>query len=134
MALLTTQHTNNVAALYLSNLLTWNKLPTLLTLNSSRLTASYRLLENVLQQLSVKFIVPTDGVFVFAQLAKHAQSVEEERDFYDRLERHGVRVSPGSIYKGVDKEFGWARITFSVPAKVLEVALERITAFMTMED
>lgn len=134
MAILTTQHTNNVAALYLSNLLTWSQLPTLLALNSSRLTASYRLLANVLEQLDVKYIVPTDGVFVFAQLAKHAQSVEEEKDFYDKLERHGVRVSTGSIYKGVDKEFGWARITFSLPVKVLEAALERITAFMTMED
>lgn len=37
------------------------------------------------------------------------------------------------MYKGVDKEFGWARIRFSIPLKVMEVALERITTFMAME-
>ena len=134
MAMLTTQHTNNVSALYLSSLLQWAKLPTLLALNSSRLTASCRLLTDVLEQLDVKFVTPTHGVFVFAKLAKHASCIEEEKDFYSRLEQHGVRLSPGSIYKGVDKEFGWTRIRFSVPAKKLEVALERLTAFMTNED
>lgn len=134
MAMLTTQHTNNISALYLSNLLQWSKLPTLLTLNASRLTASCRLLTDVLEQLDVKFVTATHGMFVFAKLAKHARCVDEEKDFYNRLEQHGVRLSPGSLYKGVEHEFGWTRIRFSVPAKILEVALERITAFMTNED
>ena len=134
MSLLTSQHTNNLAALYLSNLLTWTKLDTLLTLNSSRLTTSYQLLANVLQQLDVEFVTPTDGIFLFAKLAKHAQSIEEEEDFYRRLVQYGVRINPGSIYKGVGKEFGWARIRFSIPKKVMEVALERIMAFMTTEE
>lgn len=133
MSLLTSQHTNNLAALYLSSLLTWTSLQTLISLNSSRLTASYRLLAKVLQELHVEFVVPTDGIFLFAKLGKHVQSLEEEEDFYRRLEQHGVKISLGSMYKGVDKEYGWARIRFSIPTKVMEVALERIEAFMAME-
>ncbi|KAF1970817.1 PLP-dependent transferase [Bimuria novae-zelandiae CBS 107.79] len=133
MSMVTWGHANNLACLYLSNLLTWTKLGTLLTLNSSRLTASYRLLANVLQQLDVKFITPTDGIFLFAKLAKHAQSIEDEQEFYARLAQQGVRTSPGTLYKGVDKEFGWTRIRFSIPVKTMEVALERIEAFMAME-
>ncbi|KAJ4356476.1 uncharacterized protein N0V89_004509 [Didymosphaeria variabile] len=133
VALLTYWHANTLASLYLSSLLRWAQLPTLIALNSERLTASYRLVENVLKQLDVCFVAPTDGIFVFAKLAKYAQSVEDERDFYNRLAQQGVLLGPGTMYKGVDKEFGWARIRFSIPVKTMEVALERITTFMAME-
>ncbi|KAL1606492.1 hypothetical protein SLS60_003896 [Paraconiothyrium brasiliense] len=133
IALLTYWHANTLASLYLSSLLKWSQLPTLIALNSERLTASYRLLANVLEQLDVSFVVPTDGIFVFAKLAKHAQSLEDERDFYNRLAEQGVLLGPGTMYKGVDKDFGWARIRFSIPVKTMEVALERITTFMAME-
>lgn len=133
VSLLTAHHTNNIASLYLSSLLTWTQLSTLLALNSERLTASYRLLADTLTQLGVEFITPTDGIFIFAKLAKYAQSAEDEADFYGRLTEHGVRIQPGSIYKGVDKEFGWARIRFSTSLKVMEAALERLATFITME-
>jgi DNA-binding transcriptional MocR family regulator len=83
--------------------------------------------------LDVTFVTPTDGIFVFAKLAKHAQSIEEEQDFFTRLAQQGIYLGPGNMFNGVDKDFGWARIRFSIPAKVMEVALERITAFLVME-
>ncbi|KAF2448986.1 PLP-dependent transferase [Karstenula rhodostoma CBS 690.94] len=83
--------------------------------------------------LHITFVTPTDGIFVFARLARHAQSIEDEQDFFHRLALQGVLLGPGNVYKGVDKDFGWARIRFSIPVKVMEVALERITTFLTME-
>ena len=133
MSLLTAQHTNNIASLFLSSVLSWAQLPTLLALNSERLTASYRLLSDALKSWDVEYIRPTDGIFLFAKLAKHVQSIEEEAAFYSRLDGHGVHIGPGSLFKGVDKEFGWARIRFSVTPKTMEAALERIATFMTVE-
>jgi len=133
MALLTANHTNNIASLYLSSLLNWPQLPTLIALNSERLTASYRLLAEALKSWTVEFIVPTEGIFLFAKLAKYAKTIEDEKDFYNRLALHGVRVGPGRYYKGVDKEFGWSRIRFSVPIKAMELALERLSTFMAIE-
>ncbi|KAL5411671.1 hypothetical protein PMIN03_004711 [Paraphaeosphaeria minitans] len=133
LSLLTYWHANTLASLYLSHLLTWPQLPTLIALNSERLTASYRLLATVLQQLDVTFMTPTDGIFVFAKLAKHAQSIEDEQDFFHRLALQGVLLGPGNAYKGVERDYGWARIRFSIPIKVMEVALERITTFVTIE-
>lgn len=130
---MTAHHTNNIASLYLSSLLAWSQLPILLALNSERLTESFRLLASALQEWDIPFITPTDGIFLFAKLAKHARSVDDEADFYDRLAEHGVRVGPGRFYKGVETDFGWARIRFSVPTQVMNSALERISAFLAME-
>ncbi|KAK7179888.1 PLP-dependent transferase [Paraphaeosphaeria sporulosa] len=133
LSLLTYWHANTLASLYLSHLLTWPQLPTLIALNSERLTASYRLLATALQQLDVSFVTPTDGIFVFAKLAKHAQNIEDEQDFFHRLALQGILLGPGNVYKGVERDFGWTRVRFSIPVKVMEVALERITTFVTME-
>lgn len=133
MALLTTSHTNNISSLYLSSLLGWSQLPTLIALNSERLTESYQLLATALKEWSIDYITPTDGIFLFAKLAKNAKTVDDEIDFYNRLARHGVLVGPGRFYKGVETDFGWARIRFSVRADHMRSALERISTFLTVE-
>lgn len=131
MALLTTSHTNNIASLYLSSLLSWVQLPTLLALNSERLTESYRLLAGALQEWKVDFIPATDGIFLFAKLARRARTVDDEVEFYDRLALRGVLVGPGRFYKGVETDFGWARIRFSISIDVMKTALERISTFLS---
>lgn len=133
MALLTTHHTSNVASLYMSSLLTWAQLPTLLALNSERLSASYQLLSQTLQQWDIRFIVPTHGIFLFAKLAKNARTAKDEMAFFDRLAFKGVRVTSGHFYKGVEGDFGWARIRFSIPLDVMEKALTTLVAFLTSE-
>lgn len=130
ISLLTLNHTNSVAALYLSALLSWSQLPTLLALNSERLTRSCRLLTKALRSWDIEFVPPTHGIFLFAKLAKNAQSAADEQRFYDRLAAHGVHVAQGRYYKGVEGEFGWARIRFSVSSVVMGDALERIGAFL----
>lgn len=126
MSLLTSAHTNNIASLYLSSLLTWSQLPTLLALNSERLTASYRLLADSLRTWGVKFIPPTHGTLLFAKLAKTAKSAADEKQFYDALALRGLRVSQGRFYKGVERDYGWARIRFSVPRELMMSALKTL--------
>ncbi|KAF2634811.1 PLP-dependent transferase [Massarina eburnea CBS 473.64] len=133
MSLLTTSHVNNVASLYLSSLLTWSQLPTLIALDSERLSASYRLLATTLQQWRIDFITPTHGIFVFAKVARNAKTVEDEIEFYDRLAVHGLRVGPGRLYRGVERDFGWARIRFSVSQGVMEEALGKLSTFLAVE-
>jgi DNA-binding transcriptional MocR family regulator len=128
---LTTSHTNNLASLYLSSLLAWSQLPTLLQLNSERLTASYRILAEVLRKWQIEFITPTHGLFLFAKLAKYVKTADEEKRFYDSLAVSGVKVGQGRFYDGAKGDFGWARIRFSLPAKEMERAVERIEAFFS---
>jgi gliotoxin/aspirochlorine biosynthesis aminotransferase len=134
MSMLTARHVNNIASLYLSSLLTWSQLPTLLALNSERLTDSYRLLAQALQQWKINFVTPTHGTFLFAKLGMKVRSVVEEKAFFNRLAVQGVRISPGRFYHGVELEYGWARIRFSVSTDVMQAALERISHFLKKED
>jgi aspartate/methionine/tyrosine aminotransferase len=133
VSLLTTNHTNTIASFYLSSLLTWSQLPTLLALNSERLTESYNILAQALQQWNVDFVKPTHGVFVFAKLARHAKTVEDEIGFFDRLAQLGVLVAPGRLFVGVEREFGWARIRFSVPVGRMNEVVEKLGLFLLLE-
>ncbi|EAT78170.2 hypothetical protein SNOG_14299, partial [Parastagonospora nodorum SN15] len=81
------------------------------------------LLTNSLAKWNIEFITPSHGVFVFAKLAKCAKSAADEEKFYDKLAKAGVRVGEGRLYKGVEGEYGWARICFSLPVDVLQTAL-----------
>jgi hypothetical protein len=133
MALLTTNHTSNIASLYLSSLLTWKPLPTLLALNSERLSDSWQLLAQKLKQWDIRFIAPTHGIFVFAKLAKNARTAKDEIAFFDRLAIKGVRVGLGHFYKGVEGDFGWARIRFSIPVDMMKKALATLATFLASE-
>jgi hypothetical protein len=119
-----------MASTYLTSLLTWSQLPTLLALNSERLTTSYRLLADSLKKWNIDFIAPSHGHFLFARLAKGARSATDEKAFFDRLAIGGVRVGEGRLYKGVEGEYGWARIRFSVEVQVMHKALARIEAVL----
>jgi DNA-binding transcriptional MocR family regulator len=121
---------NALASTYLTSLLTWSQLPTLLKLNSERLTTSYQLLADSLKKWNIEFIAPSHGLFLFARLAQGARSVADEKSFYDRLAIGGVRVGEGRFYRGVEGEYGWARIRFSVPVDVMHQALARIEAVL----
>ncbi|KAF2187328.1 PLP-dependent transferase [Zopfia rhizophila CBS 207.26] len=130
---ITYAHSNNIGTLYLTSLLNWSKLPTLIALNSERLTESYRLLAEAFEKWNIEFIPPTEGLFLFAKLAKDVKTVEEETSFFSRLTGHGIRVSPGRLYNGLHTELGWARMKFSVPADVMAAALAKLWAFLAKE-
>jgi DNA-binding transcriptional MocR family regulator len=99
----------------------------LLKLNSERLTASYRLLADFLTKRDIEYIAPSHGLFLFARLARHARNAGDEKCFFDRLAVNGgIKIGHGRFYKGVEGQFGWARIRFSVKREEMLEALERL--------
>ncbi|KAH7350503.1 pyridoxal phosphate-dependent transferase [Pyrenochaeta sp. MPI-SDFR-AT-0127] len=95
-----------------------------------RLTASYNLLASSLRAWKIDFVTPTHGLFLFAKLAKKAKNASEEKTFYDKLALQGVNVAQGRFFRGVEGDFGWARMRFSVERNVMETALLRIETFL----
>ncbi|CAG9990811.1 unnamed protein product [Clonostachys byssicola] len=116
----------------LNTLLASPALPELLEMNSSRLTASYQIFADGLARLGVDFIPASEGLFVFARIGKDLKSQEDELAFKANLEQHGgVRVSPGWLYNQSTREFGWARLTISIPQERAEEVMVRLTDFLT---
>jgi DNA-binding transcriptional MocR family regulator len=129
MALAST-HPSSISTLYLNSLLTWSQLPTLLALNSERLALSYNILASFLRRHDINFVTPTNGLFLFARLAKKAVTVDDENRFYQQLElRSGVKVAPGGAFNGVEKDVGWARLRFSISVEDMREAVEKLEAF-----
>lgn len=126
LSLLTTCHVTLTSSLYLRHILTWHQLPTLLALNSERLTTSYDIVASFLRKCNVEFVTPTHGLFLFAKLEKHARSAAEEKAFFDEMVLRGVSVGEGRGFKGVEGEYGWARIRFSLNEEVLREGLGRL--------
>jgi DNA-binding transcriptional MocR family regulator len=131
LSLLTTNHVSNASTLLLSNLLSWSQLPTLLKLNSERLSTSYRLLSALLTKHSIEFIPPSHGLFLFARLGKRATSADEEKVFFEEMGRDvRLKVNEGRHYSGVEGKYGWARVTFSLAPATMREGLERLDAFL----
>ncbi|CAN9159617.1 unnamed protein product [Alternaria alternata] len=127
---LTSTHPSSISTLYLSSLLTWSQLPTLLALNPERLSLSYNILASFLRRHNINFVVPTHGLFLFARLAKKAVTIHDENAFFQDLElRSGIKVAPGGGFNGVEKDVGWARMRFSISVEDMEEAVEKLEDF-----
>ncbi|EDU40965.1 Aminotransferase GliI [Pyrenophora tritici-repentis] len=124
---------STLPSLYLTSLLSWSQLPTLLALTTERLTYSCHILATFLQRHDVEFVVPTHGVVLFARLARTAASKGEEKRFFEALERGGVRVGRGEKYAGVERCWGWAGLGFGVGVEVMEEAVRRMERVMSGE-
>ncbi|RAR16495.1 spindle pole body component alp14 [Stemphylium lycopersici] len=127
---LTSTHPSTLSTSHLAALLSWSQLPTLLALSSERLTRSYNILASFLQQQNVAYVVPSHGLFLFARLARKATTEKDEERFYHELDMRGVVVARGTAFKGVDKDFGWARLRFSIPVAQMEDAVRRMGLFL----
>ncbi|KAF3044289.1 hypothetical protein E8E12_004288 [Didymella heteroderae] len=133
MALLTTAHANTISTLYFSSLLSSSYLPTLLALNSERLTASYRVLADWLHKRSIEFVQPTHGLFVFARLAKDLRTMEQDTSYFAQLPQTGLKVSPGHSYQGKEGELGWARIRFSIGEELMRKVVAKLDAIFEQQ-
>ena len=60
------------------------------------------------------------------KLAPNATSLEDEERVTNKLARHGVKVSPGSVYHLPNAEKGWFRLTFALKDKELDHAIEKL--------
>jgi hypothetical protein len=81
------------------------------------------LLADALRKWNIDFVTPTHGLFLFARLAKHARSAADETMFFEEL---GVRVGESRGFRGVEGEYGWARVRFSVGVDGMREALGRM--------
>jgi len=100
--------------------------PALLKLSSVRLGAAYLKLTSFLDNHKIPYIPARMGPFLFAKVARHADSWDEEADFTSKCKEAGVSLSSGKAYHVVASEKGWARITFAVDPVQLDEALKRL--------
>lgn len=126
LALASNTTTSSLSAIFLTTLLTSDKLPNLIDLNSQRLGDAYASLTEVLRQHQIQYLPANAGVYLFARIAPHAKCWDDEaaavRDFRDA----GIIVSSGKGYHGPSREMGWARIGFAVEQDAMKEALKRI--------
>ncbi|KAF1836168.1 PLP-dependent transferase [Decorospora gaudefroyi] len=128
---LSTTPPSTLSTLYLTHLLTWPYLPTLLALARERLSTSYHLLASFLRAAHIDFVPPTHGLVLFAKLGAGVRGAEQEAAFFEDLgARGGVRVAQGRWFREGEKEFGWCRVRFSVEERVMGVAVARLGKFL----
>ncbi|KAI9647502.1 hypothetical protein NHQ30_003887 [Ciborinia camelliae] len=117
---------STLSSLHLKSILSSPDLPKLLVMNSERLTISYKLLADSFNKWGIEYLPATEGLFIFAKLARQAKSLEEADGVFAQLAKNGVLVSPGNLYNGIPGELGWARVTFSVSVEMIEEAIVRM--------
>ena len=113
-----------LSTVVVTDLLKSPKLPSLIALNSQRLSQHYDLLTSFLRRNKIQYIPGNAGPYVLVKLVPDAESWDDEADMVNRLKRQGLLVSAGRAYHGPEQERGWARVSFSIPRQDLERALE----------
>ncbi|KAM0304914.1 hypothetical protein ACHAO8_011367 [Botrytis cinerea] len=101
-------------------------LPSIINSLKHQLTRNYGWLTEALNRWEIEYIPTHAGFHVFARLAKNAQSWGDEAAVVKQLFDAGVMVVPGKNFGGVDGEFGWVRLSFSIEEKKLRDGLWRI--------
>ena len=125
--------TSVLNSIFVTSLLASPELPSILASLKSRLACNHALLTQALEKWGVEYL-PTDaGFHIYAKLAKHAQTWEEEAEMITRLSSVGVMVVPGKSFGGVDGQTGWVRLGFSIPENKLKSGLEIIEKTLGFE-
>lgn len=118
--------TSSLSAICTTALLNSPQLPNLLALNSERLACNYRILTAFFTRRDITYLPCNAALYVFARMAKEAQSWDDELAAVQRLKDVGVLVSPGRGYRVPEIEKGWMRVGFAVTASQLREALRRM--------
>jgi len=124
---------SSLSAIFTTALLSSPSLPFLITLNSARLAESYILVTSFFVRYGIKYIPVNAGLSIFARLAPAAKTWEDESRTVQKLTEAGVLVSAGRDYRGVQKEKGWVRLSFSIEQNRLREALRRIEIALDLE-
>jgi gliotoxin/aspirochlorine biosynthesis aminotransferase len=117
---------SSLTAISTTALLSSPQLPGLLELNSTRLSEAYATMTMFLRRHNIEYIPVSYGLFVFARIAPNADTWEDEVTAIDACKEAGVVVSSGKGYHVVEKEKGWARLTFAIKRDLLDEALRRL--------
>jgi DNA-binding transcriptional MocR family regulator len=124
---------SSLSAIFTTALLSSPTLPFLITLNSARLAESYILITSFFVRYRIRYIPVNAGLTIFARLAPAAKTWDDESRMVQKLKNAGVLVSAGRTYHGVQKEKGWARLSFSIEQSRLREALRRIEIALDLE-
>jgi aspartate/methionine/tyrosine aminotransferase len=126
LALAAMAQISSLSTAFATALLNSQQLPSLIALNSQRLSVAYATLTDFLKNHEISYVPCNAGIYVFARMAPDAQSWEEEALMAKRLAEAGVLISPGRAYHGPESEKGWMRVGFAVQPSDLAEALRRM--------
>lgn len=115
-----------LSTIFVTALLKSPQLPSLIQMNSQRLSTAYITLTDFFKKHQISYIPCNAGIYVFAKMARDAKSWEDEALVAQKLAEAGVLVSPGKAYHGPEDEKGWMRVGFAVPPSDLAKALQRM--------
>jgi gliotoxin/aspirochlorine biosynthesis aminotransferase len=115
---------STLSGTFATSLLSSPTLPSLIKLNSQRLSESYTLITTFFKERNIEWLPCNATPFVLAKIVPKAKTWEEEVEVIEELKGVGMLVGDGRRYHV--QEPGWARITFAVPREVLVDALEKL--------
>ncbi|KAJ5113757.1 1-aminocyclopropane-1-carboxylate synthase 7 [Penicillium angulare] len=104
--------------------------PNLIARNSELLGEAYTILTDGLTKLAIKYIPADYGLFLFAKVGEHCKTPKDEVEIVKGLKKIGLIVAPGQRFNCGGQEYGWVRITFSQPAKMIRTALIMIETYL----
>ena len=118
--------TSCLSAITATALLTSPKLNSIIATNSKRLAENYQILRSFLTAYNIRYFPCYAGLYVFAKMARDAQSWDDELRVLQVLRDAGVVVTAGRGYHGPDSEVGWMRVGFAIEKSELEEAVRRM--------
>ncbi|KAI1778792.1 1-aminocyclopropane-1-carboxylate synthase [Hypoxylon cercidicola] len=133
LALAANTQTSALSTIFTTSLLTSPKLPSLIALNSRRLSSAYTSLTTFFKENGIPYVPCNAGMYVFAKISPQAETWEDEMKVVTKLKEAGMLVSAGKAYHGPDSEKGWARVGFAVEESELHEAIRRMKTVILEE-
>ncbi|XP_072171939.1 1-aminocyclopropane-1-carboxylate synthase-like protein 1 [Diadema setosum] len=87
-----------------------------------------------LDEIGVTYVKPSAGLFIWANFNKYLQedSLKGERALATSFLKNGIAIPSGAAFY-YDNEYGWFRITFTVPRDQLVEAMKRLKQACTSQ-
>jgi aspartate/methionine/tyrosine aminotransferase len=126
LALAANTQISSLSTIFVTQLLSSPRLPTLIAQNAEMLAELYKTMTSFLKEYSIPYVPANAGLYVFAKIAPDAQTWEDEASMVDKLKAAGVLVSGGKAYHGPENEKGWARVLFALESEQLNEAIRRM--------
>lgn len=129
LALAAHMNVSTLSAVFVTKLLASPQLPSLLALNSARLSEAYKLITEFFKRHRIHYFPCNSCPIILARVAPNAQSWDDEAGVINGFQQEGMLVAPGRRYHVHEK--GWARICFAMERIVLEKAMSRMEIFFS---
>jgi aspartate/methionine/tyrosine aminotransferase len=93
---------------------------------------NYGLLNSLLKHPNIPYIPSNTGLYIFAKIAPHAKSWDDDTAAVAKLKEAGVVVSGGKGYHPPEFEMGWACIGIAVEQPRFDKALKRVASVLNV--